>query len=90
MSKIVKRLQKPTEAIDRVKLYTVADAVKLATENANAKFDETLEIALNLGVDPRHADQVVRGMTELPHGTGKSMRVAVFARDDKAEEAKAE
>ena len=67
----------------------VADAVKLIKQHASTKFDETVELAMNLGVDPRHADQMVRGMVNLPHGTGKSVRVAVFAKDAKAEEAKA-
>ena len=69
-------------------LYSLDDAIKLAKELATSKFDETVEISMNLGVDPKHADQTVRGMTSLPHGTGKSVRVAVFARDAKADEAK--
>ncbi|MGE5504020.1 MAG: 50S ribosomal protein L1 [Actinomycetota bacterium] len=83
-----KRLKSAYADIDRNKFYTLADAVKVIKANAKAKFDETVEIALNLGVDPRHADQMVRGVVELPHGTGKSVRVAVFAKGDKAEEAK--
>ena len=75
--------------IDREKAYALDEAVGAAQERATAKFDETVEIALNLGVDPRHADQMVRGTVDLPHGTGKTVRVAVFARGDKAEEAKA-
>ena len=75
--------------IDPQKVYTVAQAVKLVKDNANAKFDETIEIAVNLGVDPKHADQMVRGVVNLPNGTGRKVRVAVFARDKKAEEAKA-
>lgn len=88
MAKIGKRLKKANEAVDRDALMMVADAVKLVKSNATAKFDETIEVALNLGVDPRHADQMVRGMVQLPNGTGKSVRVAVFARGDKAEQAK--
>lgn len=89
MGKIGKRLRKANETVDRDAFYTVEDAVKALKQNASAKFDETIEIAMNLGVDTRHADQQVRGMVQLPHGTGKSMRVAVFAKGDKAEEAKA-
>ncbi len=74
---------------DRDKLHTVAEAVKIIKDNAKVKFDETIELALNLGVDPRHADQMVRGVCNLPNGTGRSVRVAVFAKDAKAEEAKA-
>ena len=74
-------------AVDREKLYGLDEALKLVKANATAKFDETIEIALNLGVDPRHADQMVRGVVNLPKGTGKDVRVAVFARGDKAEEA---
>ena len=73
--------------IDRDSFYTIEAAVDILKENAKTKFDETIEVALNLGVDPRHADQMVRGTVSLPHGTGKSLRVAVFARDAKAEEA---
>jgi large subunit ribosomal protein L1 len=68
--------------------YSVEDAVKFIKDNAKVKFDETIEIAMNLGIDPRHSDQQVRGVVQLPHGTGKSMRVAVFAKDAKAEDAK--
>ena len=82
-----KRLKSAYEAIDREAFYPVADAVKMIKERAKAKFDETIEIALNLGIDPRHSDQNVRGVVQLPNGTGKSMRVAVFARGDKAKEA---
>ncbi|HSD35106.1 MAG TPA: 50S ribosomal protein L1 [Alphaproteobacteria bacterium] len=82
-----KRLKSAYEAIDREAFYPLADAVKMIKERAKAKFDETIEIALNLGIDPRHADQNVRGVVQLPNGTGKSMRVAVFARGDKAKEA---
>jgi len=84
-----KRVRAAREGIDRSKLYPVAEAVKLVKERAKAKFDETIEIAMNLGVDPRHADQMVRGVVALPNGTGRSVRVAVFARGAKADEAKA-
>ncbi|MDQ8755316.1 50S ribosomal protein L1 [Sphingosinicella sp. LHD-64] len=80
--------QKALADLDPQKLYGVDEAIKLAKANATAKFDETIEIALNLGVDPRHADQMVRGVVTLPAGTGKDVRVAVFAKGDKAEEAK--
>src|SRR5437899_10244747 len=86
---IGKRLKKAREGVDREKLYPLADAIKMVKERAKSKFDETIEIAINLGVDPRHADQMVRGVVNLPNGTGRSVRVAVFARGDKAEEAKA-
>jgi large subunit ribosomal protein L1 len=89
MTQVGKRLRKAREGIDRIKLYAVAEAVKLVRERANAKFDETVEIAMNLGVDPKHADQMVRGVVNLPNGTGRSLRVAVFARGAKADEAKA-
>lgn len=89
MAKIGKRLKAAYEGVDVLKHYGVAEAVKLVKDGAKAKFDETIEIAVNLGVDPRHADQMVRGVVGLPHGTGKTMRVAVFARDAKAEEATA-
>lgn len=88
MAKKTKRQKDLEQKVDRTKLYDLAEASKLVKELATSKFDETVDISMNLGVDPRHADQVVRGMTSLPHGTGKSVRVAVFARDDKAEEAK--
>ncbi|MEI2384037.1 50S ribosomal protein L1 [Breoghania sp. JC706] len=88
MAKIGKRIVASRDGIDRNKLYALDEAVKLIKERATAKFDETVEIAMNLGVDPRHADQMVRGVCVLPNGTGKSVRVAVFARGDKAEEAK--
>ena len=84
-----KRMKAANETVDKNKLYALDEAVKLVKANATAKFDETVEIAINLGVDPRHADQMVRGVIELPNGTGRQQRVAVFARDDKAEEAKA-
>jgi large subunit ribosomal protein L1 len=88
MAKHGKRLNKVYEGIDREKSYSVADAVKIVKDGAAAtKFDETVEVAINLGVDPRHADQMVRGTISLPHGSGKSLRVAVFAKGDKAKEA---
>ena len=87
MAKKGKRYTAAFGEIDRTSEYSIADAVKILKGNAKAKFDETIEVALNLGVDPRHADQMVRGTVSLPHGTGKSLRVAVFARDAKAEEA---
>jgi len=89
MAKQGKRQKAILETIDRDKLYGLDEAVKLVKQNAKAKFDETIEVSLNLGVDPRHADQMVRGTVDLPHGTGKSLRVAVFAKGDKADEAKA-
>jgi len=89
MAKQGKRLKAAAAAIDREKLYPLGEAVTTLKGVANAKFDETIELALNLGVDPRHADQMVRGVVNLPHGTGKTVRVAVFAKGDKADEAKA-
>ncbi|MCE1238216.1 MAG: 50S ribosomal protein L1 [Hyphomicrobiales bacterium] len=89
MPKIAKRTAKAREGIDPIKLYALEEAVKLVKEKATAKFDETVEISMNLGVDPRHADQMVRGVCNLPNGTGKTVRVAVFARGAKADEAKA-
>lgn len=83
-----KRIKSAREGIDPKKLYSLEEAVKLVKERATAKFDETIEVALNLGVDPRHADQMVRGIVELPNGSGRSVRVAVFAKDAKADEAK--
>ena len=88
MGKIGKRTKKALEAFRGKSDVTIEEAVKLVKSNATAKFDETIEIAMNLGVDTRHADQMVRGVVGLPNGTGKSMRVAVFARDAKAQEAK--
>ena len=88
MGKVGKRTKKAMEAFSGKSNVSIEDAVKLVKSNATAKFDETIEIAMNLGVDTRHADQVVRGVVGLPNGTGKSMRVAVFARDAKAQEAK--
>src|SRR5436190_4370490 len=87
MAKLTKK-QKAMAEIDREKFYGVDEAISIVKGNATAKFDETVEVALNLGVDPRHADQMVRGVVALPNGTGKDLRVAVFAKGDKAEEAK--
>ena len=89
MAKKGKRLRANAEGIDRTKHYSLEEALELLRERANAKFDETIEISMNLGIDPRHADQVVRGVVNLPPGTGKTLRVAVFARGPKAEEAQA-
>ncbi|QGZ33902.1 50S ribosomal protein L1 [Stappia indica] len=89
MAKVGKRIKSAREGIDRNKLYALDEALTLVKERATAKFDESVEIAINLGVDPRHADQMVRGVCVLPNGTGKTVRVAVFARGDKADEAKA-
>jgi large subunit ribosomal protein L1 len=89
MAKLGKRSAKAVETFAGKVNITVEDAVKLIKGAASAKFDETLEIAMNLGVDPRHADQMVRGVVQLPNGTGKTVRVAVFARGAKADEAKA-
>jgi large subunit ribosomal protein L1 len=87
MAKIAKRIAAGREGLDRDAHYTLEEAVKLVKDRANAKFDETIEVAVNLGVDPRHADQMVRGVVGLPNGTGRSVRVAVFAKGAKAEEA---
>jgi large subunit ribosomal protein L1 len=84
-----KRIRAAREGIDRTKLYSLDEAVKLIKERAKAKFDETVELAMNLGVDPRHADQMVRGVCNLPNGSGRTVRVAVFARGPKADEARA-
>ncbi len=84
-----KRIRAAREGVDRIKLYPLGDAVTLVKGRASAKFDETIEVAMNLGVDPRHADQMVRGVCNLPNGTGRTVRVAVFARGPKADEAKA-
>ena len=89
MAKLGKRTEKIREGIDRDKLYSLDEAVKMIKDRAKAKFDETIEIAMNLGVDPRHADQMVRGVVTLPSGSGRTQRVGVFARGAKAEEAKA-
>ncbi|MCW5705033.1 MAG: 50S ribosomal protein L1 [Bradyrhizobium sp.] len=86
---IGKRLKTAREGVDREKLYPLEEAIKMVKSRAKAKFDETIEIAINLGVDPRHADQMVRGVVTLPNGTGRTLRVGVFARGAKAEEAKA-
>ncbi|MBL0403016.1 50S ribosomal protein L1 [Microvirga aerilata] len=84
-----KRIRAAREGVDATKLYPIQDAVKLIKDRAKAKFDETIEISMNLGVDPRHADQMVRGVCNLPNGSGRTVRVAVFARGPKADEAKA-
>ena len=84
-----KRVTKAREGIDPAKAYALDEAVKLVKERAKSKFDETIEIAINLGVDPRHADQMVRGVVTLPNGTGRTLRVGVFARGAKADEARA-
>ena len=89
MAKTSKNLKAAYAEIDRNKAYELSAAVSLVKGHAKAKFDETIEISMNLGVDPRHADQMVRGVVAMPNGTGKSMRVAVFAKDAKADEAKA-
>ncbi|HYD38254.1 MAG TPA: 50S ribosomal protein L1 [Allosphingosinicella sp.] len=88
MAKLTRKQKALAEIVDRSRLYGVDEAIETLKANAKAKFDETIEVALNLGVDPRHADQMVRGVVTLPAGTGKDVRVAVFARGDKAEEAK--
>lgn len=88
MAKTTKRLTKAYEKVSKTELYDLKDAVKFLKGDTKAKFDETVEIAMNLNVDPRHADQMVRGKCALPHGTGKTVKVAVFAKGDKAEEAK--
>jgi large subunit ribosomal protein L1 len=88
MAKEGKRIRSAREGLDPAKLYPLDDAVKLLKQRAKAKFDETIEVAINLGVDPRHADQMVRGVVSLPNGTGRSARVAVFAKGAKADEAK--
>jgi large subunit ribosomal protein L1 len=84
-----KRLAASYSTFDRTKVYPLADAIKMVKANAKAKFDETVEFSMNLGIDPRHADQMVRGLLSLPNGTGKSVRIGVFARGPKAEEATA-
>ncbi len=88
MAKLTKKAKALAGTVDREKLYGVDEAIALAKTNATAKFDETIEVALNLGVDPRHADQMVRGVVTLPKGTGKTVRVGVFAKGAKADEAK--
>src|SRR5918996_3213119 len=87
MAKLTKKQKAQLGAVDREKLYGVDEAIGLVKSLATSKFDETVEVALNLGVDPRHADQMVRGVVNLPKGTGKEVRVAVFAKGAKAEEA---
>ena len=87
MTKLTKKQKAQAGSVDREKFYAVDEALALVKQNATSKFDETVEIALNLGVDPRHADQMVRGVVNLPKGTGKTVRVAVFAKGAKAEEA---
>ena len=89
MSTHGKRTRAAREGVDRGKLYPLTEAVKMVKERAKAKFDETIEVAMNLGIDPRHADQMVRGVVNLPNGSGRNVRVAVFARGVKADEAKA-
>ncbi|MFP6756962.1 MAG: 50S ribosomal protein L1 [Alphaproteobacteria bacterium] len=88
MAKIGKRLAALMEKVDRDQVYPVEEAVKVVKACASAKFDETIEVSMNLDIDPRHADQQVRGVVQLPHGTGKTVRVAVFAKGDKADEAR--
>jgi large subunit ribosomal protein L1 len=88
MAKISKRFKKAVEGVNTEKAYDIDEAVKLVKSRATAKFDETIELAINLGVDPRHADQMVRGVVSLPNGTGRALRVAVFAKGAKADEAK--
>jgi len=89
MAKLTKKRKALAEKVDTARLYNVDEAIETLKANATAKFDETIEIAMNLGVDPRHADQMVRGVVSLPAGTGKDVRVAVFARAGKADEARA-
>jgi len=84
-----KRTEKTREGVDRMKLYSIDEAIKMVKDRATAKFDETIEVAMNLGVDPRHSDQMVRGVVNLPNGSGRSVRVGVFARGAKADEARA-
>jgi len=88
MARISKRFKKATDGVNTEKAYDIDEAVKLVKSRATAKFDETIELAINLGVDPRHADQMVRGVVSLPNGTGRALRVAVFAKGPKADEAK--
>jgi large subunit ribosomal protein L1 len=89
MAKLTKKQKAQAGSVDRERFYGVDEALTLVKQNATAKFDETVEVALNLGVDPRHADQMVRGVVNLPRGTGKTVRVAVFAKGGKADEARA-
>src|SRR5258708_11712345 len=88
MAKLSNRFKKVIDGVEPTKSYAVEEAVKLVKARATAKFDETIELSINLGVDPRHADQMVRGVVSLPNGTGRALRVAVFAKGPKAEEAK--
>ena len=88
MTKIGKRLRQAKEQVDRERTYALGEAIALVKQGAKAKFDETVEMSVGLGVDPRHADQMVRGVVALPHGTGKTVRVAVFAKGDKADAAR--
>src|SRR5262249_39465729 len=87
MSRLGKRTRQAREGVDREKLYPLSEAVKMVKERAKAKFDETIEVAMNLGIDPRHADQMVRGVGNLPNRSGRSVRVAVFARGAQADQA---
>ena len=89
MAKVAKRIAKSREGVDPNKAYSLGEAIALLKQKSSVKFDETIEVSLNLGVDPRHADQMVRGVVNLPNGTGRTVRVAVFARGAKADEAKA-
>jgi large subunit ribosomal protein L1 len=89
MAKIAKRIAKIQDGVDRIKLYDLDAALVMVKDRATAKFDETIEVSMNLGVDPRHADQMVRGVVNLPNGTGRTVRVGVFARGAKADEARA-
>jgi large subunit ribosomal protein L1 len=89
MAHVSKRVVKGREGVERTKLYSLDEAIAMVKERASAKFDETIEVAMNLGVDPRHADQMVRGVCALPNGSGRTVRVAVFARGPKADEARA-
>lgn len=89
MAKLSKRMKAAAEAVDKNKSYSLSEAVKLVVDNAKTKFDETVDLAVNLGVDPKHSDQMVRGSVAMPNGLGKDVRVAVFAKDAKAEAAKA-
>jgi large subunit ribosomal protein L1 len=89
MAKVGKRLKTLAAEVDRAKTYSLPEAIRLVKQTARAKFDETVEMSMNLGIDPRHADQMVRGLTSLPNGTGKTVRVGVFARGPKADEAQA-
>jgi large subunit ribosomal protein L1 len=89
MASLTKKQKALAETVDRTRLYPVDEAIALVRQNASSKFDETVEVAINLGVDPRHADQMVRGVVQLPKGTGKTVRVGVFAKGPKADEARA-